>query len=78
MILGVAGFLAGNRISAGSGIVLGTGLGLSFCKNAMEAMNGTIRCNSVDGKFAEFIMEFPRVTTSKVDKLKSLINIKSR
>ena len=28
MILGVAGFLAGNRISAGSGIVLGTGLGL--------------------------------------------------
>ncbi len=56
----------------------GTGLGLSFCKNAMEAMNGTIRCNSVDGKFAEFIMEFPRVTTSKVDKLKSLINIKSR
>ncbi len=56
----------------------GTGLGLSFCKEAMEAMGGVIRCNSVFGEFAEFLLEFPNIKVSKIDKFKALLDSKSR
>jgi signal transduction histidine kinase len=39
-----------------------TGLGLYYCKNAMESMKGSIRCNTIPEKFAEFILSFPKVT----------------
>lgn len=39
----------------------GTGLGLAFCKEAMEGMNGTIFCHSKLGEFTEFILTFPVV-----------------
>ncbi|MDR1334299.1 MAG: HAMP domain-containing histidine kinase [Holosporaceae bacterium] len=38
-----------------------TGLGLYFCKNAMEAMGGSIYCNTIPGKFAEFVLIFPKI-----------------
>jgi signal transduction histidine kinase len=41
-----------------------TGLGLYYCKNAMEAMGGTINCNTIPEKFAEFILTFPKVADS--------------
>jgi two-component system CAI-1 autoinducer sensor kinase/phosphatase CqsS len=37
----------------------GAGMGLSFCKKAMEAFGGTIRCDSVEGEFTTFALEFP-------------------
>lgn len=36
----------------------GTGIGLFFCKTSIRSMNGCIRCESINGKFTEFIMEF--------------------
>lgn len=39
----------------------GTGLGLAFCKRSMQAINGDILCNSEEGKFTEFVLEFPKV-----------------
>ncbi|MBU6338371.1 MAG: response regulator [Rickettsiales bacterium] len=40
----------------------GTGLGLTFCKRSMRSINGDILCNSEEGKFTEFVLEFPKVT----------------
>lgn len=37
-----------------------TGLGLSFCKMVMEALNGSIKCFSEIDKGATFILSFPR------------------
>lgn len=39
----------------------GTGLGLSYCRRVMRAFGGEIRCDSVQGEFTEFTMEFPPV-----------------
>ena len=39
----------------------GTGIGLSFCKKVMDAFNGSIRCDSVEGKYTTFTLEFPTV-----------------
>lgn len=36
-----------------------TGLGLSIVKNFIDAMNGTIRCQSELGKGTRFIVEIP-------------------
>ncbi len=44
----------------------GTGIGLSFCKAVMRGFGGSIYCESVEGKFAEFILKFPVVDASKV------------
>ena len=38
----------------------GTGLGLAFCKMVMESYGGSIRCESKEGEYAEFIMSFPK------------------
>jgi two-component system aerobic respiration control sensor histidine kinase ArcB len=39
----------------------GTGVGLAFCKVTMENFGGSITCNSVYGKYIEFILSFPLV-----------------
>ncbi|OAI50514.1 hypothetical protein AYO37_01020 [Opitutia bacterium SCGC AG-212-L18] len=36
----------------------GSGLGLSFCKLAMEEMNGSIECNSEENEYTEFMLKF--------------------
>ena len=41
-----------------SGKSSGTGLGLPFCKRAMNAFGGDIICQSEIGKGAEFILKF--------------------
>lgn len=35
------------------------GIGLSFCKLVMESIGGSIRCDSVEGKYTTFTLEFP-------------------
>ena len=37
----------------------GTGLGLHFCKKVMTAFNGSIKCNSIEGAYTTFVLEFP-------------------
>jgi len=39
----------------------GTGLGLPYCKRSMEALGGSIRCESVLGEYTAFILSFPEV-----------------
>jgi signal transduction histidine kinase len=39
----------------------GAGLGLAFCKMVMQAYGGDIICNSKEGKYAEFVLNFPRL-----------------
>ena len=38
----------------------GTGIGLTYCKMAMQSMNGDIRCFSYYGEFTEFVLNFPK------------------
>ena len=44
----------------------GSGLGLSFCKQAMQAIGGDIVCDSQLGKYTTFILSFPNIKT-KID-----------
>ncbi len=37
----------------------GAGMGLTFCKRVMEAFGGSIRCESVEGEYTTFALEFP-------------------
>jgi len=37
----------------------GAGIGLAFCKKVMEAFGGNIRCESVEGEYTTFALEFP-------------------
>jgi len=37
----------------------GTGLGLAFCRRAMRAFGGDVRCDSELGQFTEFTLTFP-------------------
>lgn len=39
----------------------GTGLGLAFCKRAMQAFGGTIDCRSELDQFTQFTMTFPEI-----------------
>ena len=39
----------------------GSGLGLVFCKTTMLSYGGSIKCNSEEGKFAEFVLSFPPI-----------------
>lgn len=39
----------------------GTGIGLAYCKQAMNAFGGRIICNSEYGKYTEFQLFFPKV-----------------
>ncbi len=42
--------------------VLGSGIGLAFCQDAMRAIGGSIKCSSVEGQYTEFVLTFPRPT----------------
>lgn len=45
--------------SSSSDSVLGAGIGLAFCRDAMHSFGGTIECTSVYDEFSEFILSFP-------------------
>ena len=38
----------------------GAGIGLSFCKLVMEDIGGSIKCESIVGKYTNFILDFPK------------------
>jgi two-component system CAI-1 autoinducer sensor kinase/phosphatase CqsS len=44
---------------SGNGSVLGTGIGLAFCRDVMDSFGGTIECSSVYGESSEFVLSFP-------------------
>jgi len=44
----------------------GTGLGLSYCKRVMQAFDGEITCDSVEGAYTEFVLTFPVVSTDEL------------
>jgi signal transduction histidine kinase len=44
-----------------SDTVLGTGIGLAFCRDVMEMFGGRIECASEPSKFTEFALTFPRL-----------------
>lgn len=37
----------------------GAGMGLAFCKKVMDAFGGSIRCDSIEGAYTTFSLEFP-------------------
>ena len=39
--------------------VLGTGIGLAFCRDVMHAFGGTIECTSQYGAYSQFVLTFP-------------------
>jgi two-component system CAI-1 autoinducer sensor kinase/phosphatase CqsS len=47
------------RFYTTQGIGQGTGVGLSFCRTAMESIGGTIECVSDGATFSEFRLRFP-------------------
>lgn len=44
----------------------GTGLGLAYCKRAMQVFGGAIVCRSEPGKFTQFTLTFPAVSESEI------------
>jgi two-component system CAI-1 autoinducer sensor kinase/phosphatase CqsS len=38
----------------------GTGMGLAFCRRVLTAFNGRIGCESEEGNYTRFLLEFPR------------------
>lgn len=49
--------------SAGTGNITGLGIGLAFCRAAMEHMGGGIACRTELGEFTEFTLTFPHPET---------------
>jgi signal transduction histidine kinase len=47
-----------------SGTEFGTGMGLAYCKMAMNSFGGDITCRSTEGQGAEFILNFPLIGRS--------------
>lgn len=45
----------------GSNSVLGSGIGLAFCRDVMRGFGGEIECKSVYGDFSEFTLYFPKL-----------------
>ena len=43
---------------------IGNGLGLSFCKDIMQQIKGDIECESVEGEFTLFRLQFPKLKHS--------------
>ncbi|GAA4352057.1 hypothetical protein GCM10023165_40780 [Variovorax defluvii] len=41
--------------------ILGSGIGLAFCSEVVQAFGGTIECSSILGEFCEFSLKFPRI-----------------
>jgi two-component system CAI-1 autoinducer sensor kinase/phosphatase CqsS len=50
-----------------SGKVDGVGLGLDFCKKAMESFGGKIECNSKINDFTKFILSFPKLSDAEIN-----------
>lgn len=44
----------------------GSGIGLTFCKAAMEAFGGKIECESIESEYAEFILKFPKISLEPI------------
>lgn len=44
----------------------GTGLGLAFCKRAMQAFGGTISCRSELDRYTQFTLTFPEIAPAEV------------
>ncbi len=40
----------------------GTGIGLAFCRLAMQSFGGTIEANSMEGEYMEFVLKFPKIS----------------
>lgn len=51
----------------------GSGLGLSFCKRVVESFSGTIACDSIEGRWTEFIITLPRYDSRSVSSIKEKI-----
>ena len=43
----------------GEGVVESTGMGLSFCREVVQAFHGRIECRSRIGEYTEFLLRFP-------------------
>lgn len=52
---------------ATSGKTEGTGLGLAYCKRAMQAFGGDITCTSEVGRYTEIILHFPVITQNEIN-----------
>ena len=44
----------------------GTGLGLAYCYRAMQAFKGDIRCDSVEGQYTAFTLQFPVIAEQEL------------
>jgi signal transduction histidine kinase len=51
--------------SADSDGGLGAGIGLAFCSSVMESFGGSIRCDSQEGDYTEFVMTFPSIAGTR-------------
>ena len=49
-----------------SGKAEGTGLGLAYCKRAMQAFGGDITCDSVLNQYTEFTLSFPVIAQAQL------------
>ncbi|RXK84659.1 hybrid sensor histidine kinase/response regulator [Chlorobaculum sp. 24CR] len=49
----------------------GTGLGLAFCRRVMHSFKGQITCESEEGRFTEFTLEFPVLDHATIDRYES-------
>jgi signal transduction histidine kinase len=47
-----------------NGALSGTGVGLAFCKTAVESSGGRISCESIFGEYTELVLTFPAEVTS--------------
>ncbi len=48
----------------------GTGLGLAYCKRVMKAFGGDISCRSEQGKYTEFVLDFPVVGAEELEEFR--------
>ncbi len=56
----------------------GTGLGLSYCQRVMRAFGGSIACESVQGEFTEFTLNFPVVAQAESEASRAALLAQAR
>ena len=49
----------------------GTGLGLAFCRRVMHSFKGKISCDSKEGQYTEFTLEFPVLEQAAINRFES-------